>query len=56
MLPPSCNRLVLLGIATFAFIVLIFTALHQGGGPIRTIKEAAKNAAGAAATPSHPQQ
>jgi len=55
MLPPSCNRLVGLGIATFLVIILLFTALHQGPS-IQTIKEAAKNAAGAVSTPQQQQQ
>jgi hypothetical protein len=62
MLPPSCNRLIGLAIATFTLIFLIFIALHQGGGSIKTIKDAAKSAASSAqnaavcATKPAPQQ
>jgi hypothetical protein len=56
MLPPSCNRLVALGIATFLVIVLLFTALQHGGPSIQTIKEAAKNAAGTVTAPTQEQQ
>lgn len=56
MLPPSCNRLIGLGIATFTLIVLIFIALHQGGGSIQGIKEAAKSAAHAASSATHQTQ
>jgi hypothetical protein len=56
MLPPSCNRLIGLAIATFALIFLIFLALHQGGGSIKSLKEAAKNAASSTAHPAQQEQ